>query len=148
MLMLNVIPDHEFQQKHFEMKDGLLAPVKPPKIYIDGAETKSASAIIDAGKMKVIGATFETDPVPFRRETHPRGQEEEPGLGTKYNTVVICPVIRFFDSKGQPVLAVCRGWQSSRPGKPIGGTNFGPAPGDRPARLLPVASTGSATRSA
>jgi hypothetical protein len=76
--------------------------------------------------MKVIGTTFETDPAPT----------------AEYNTVLICPVIRFFDSKGQPVLAVCRGWQSTRGGL-LGGTHFGPSSGGAPARLLPVANTGS-----
>jgi hypothetical protein len=75
--------------------------------------------------MKVIGTTFDTDPAP----------------AAQYNTIVICPVKRFFDSKGQPVLAVCRGWQSSHP--EIGGTLFGPPAGGAPSRLLPVANSRS-----
>ena len=98
------------------------------RIYIDGAETSSSSATVEAGKMKVIGTTFETDPAPT----------------AEYNTVLICPVVRFFDSKGQSVLAVCRGWQSTRVSEPLGGgTMFGPSAGGAPSRLLPVTSTGS-----
>ena len=111
------------------LNDALFAPVRPVRIYIDGAETSSSSATVEAGKMKVIGTKFETDTAPT----------------AEYNTVLICPVVRFFDSKGQPVLAVCRGWQSSRAnlgGLPAG-TLFGPSSGGAPARLLPVASAGS-----
>jgi hypothetical protein len=76
--------------------------VRPAKIYVDGAETRSSTAAVEAGKMKVIAATFETDTAP----------------GAEYNMLVICPVINLFDSKGQPVMAVCRGWVSSHPGSP------------------------------
>jgi hypothetical protein len=114
-------------QAPLPLNDGtLFAPVRPVRIYIDGAETSSSSATVEAGKMKVIRTTFETDPAPT----------------AEYNTVLICPVVRFFDSKGQPVLAVCRGWQSSR-WSLRGGTVFGPYSGGAPARLLPVANTGS-----
>jgi hypothetical protein len=110
------------------LKDGVLfAAAKPAKIYVDGAETKSASTTVEAGKMKMISATFETDVVPR----------------AEYNSVVICPVIKFFDSKGQPVLAVCRGWQQSSEIESGGGMAFGPSAGGSPAKLLPVASAGS-----
>jgi hypothetical protein len=110
------------------LNDGaLLAPARPSKIVIDSAETNSSSATVEAGKMKAIDATFQTDPAPTK----------------EYNAVLICPVVRFFDSKGQPVLAVCRGWQSTRVSDPLGGTMFGPSAGGAPSRLLPVASTGS-----
>jgi hypothetical protein len=120
-------PPAEFLQRHFPLGDGaLFAPVRPAKIYMEGAAASSSSATVEAGKMKVINATFETDPAP----------------ALEYNTVLICPVVRFFDSKGQPVLAVCRGWMSST-ADPGGGTLFGPPAGGAPARLLPVASPGS-----
>jgi|SRR6516162_5769190 hypothetical protein len=113
-------------RKPSQLKDGVLfAPAKPAKIYVDGAETKSASTIVEAGKMKMISTTFETHVVP-------QGE---------YNSIVICPVIKFFDSKGQPVLAVCRGWQQSS--ESGGGIVFGPPAGGSPAKLLPVASAGS-----
>jgi hypothetical protein len=102
--------------------------VKPEKIYIDGAETQSSSATVEAGKMKVIAATFETDPFP----------------GGVYNMFIICPIIRFFDSKGQPVFAVCKGWLSHRPTTATRGSIFWPPTGtDMPARLLPVVNWGS-----
>jgi hypothetical protein len=115
----------EFRREHsqmFKTKDGsLFAAVQPDKIYVDGTEAKSSAVTVEAGKMRVIGATFGTDVLP-------------------YDTVVICPAINFFDSKGQPVLAVCEGWQSSS--SPMGGTVSGPAAAGAPARLLPVASGG------
>jgi hypothetical protein len=102
--------------------------VRPTKIYGDGAESKSSAAAIEAGKMKVISATFETDTAP----------------GPEYNMLIICPVINFFDSKGQPVIAVCKGWVSSHPGSPsLPRTLFWPPSSlDMPARLLPPAIAG------
>ena len=44
--------------------EAVLAPVKSAKIYIDGAETKFSSTTVEAGKTKVISATFETDTIP------------------------------------------------------------------------------------
>jgi hypothetical protein len=81
-------------------KEGILFALdKPVKIYIDGAEAKAATTAVEAGKMKVISATFETTPL----------------LVADYNTAVVCPVIRIFDNKGQPVLAWCKGWEVSHP---------------------------------
>jgi hypothetical protein len=58
-------PPEKFQQKHFPLQDGaLFAPVRPAKIYMEGAATNSSSATVEAGKMKVINAIFETDPAP------------------------------------------------------------------------------------
>ena len=92
--LLTLPPPEEALRGHFPLKDGaLFAPVKPARTFIEGGETHSSSAIVEAGRMKAIGATFETDAAP----------------GAEYNTVLICPVVRFFDSKGQPILAVCRG---------------------------------------
>lgn len=104
--------------------------VQPTKIFIDGSEAKSSSAAVEAGKMRVIGTTFETDPIPR----------------DNYNTVVICPVIRFFDSRGRPVLAVCKGLQSTRVQltRERGvGTVIGSPPGGHSGRLLPVSSLGA-----
>jgi hypothetical protein len=64
--MLTVAPP-ELLREHLRLDDkALLAPIKPAKIYIDGAETNSSSTTVEAGKMKVLGATFETDSVPAR----------------------------------------------------------------------------------
>jgi hypothetical protein len=111
---------------HGRLKDGSwFATVKPTKIYIDGTEARWSSATVEAGKMKVISATYITESL----------------RAADYNTVVICPMITLFDSKGQPVLAVCKGWQSSD--LPRGGSVAGPPAGGPPARLLPVASRGT-----
>jgi hypothetical protein len=126
--LLTTPPPPEVWNGHVTLNDGaLFASVRPARIYIDGIEKNSSSAAVEAGKMKVIGTTFETDPVP----------------AAEYNTVVICPVVRFFDSRGQPVLAVCRGWQSTRVAYPPGVTLFGPPAGGPPAKLLPTESIGS-----
>jgi hypothetical protein len=77
----------------------LVAVVKPTKIYIDGSEAKSAAVTVEAGKMKVITATFETAPLPI----------------ANYETAVVCPVIRLFNNDGRPVMAVCKGSQNSHP---------------------------------
>jgi hypothetical protein len=70
----------------------------------------------------MITTTFETDPIPRER----------------YNTVLICPVIRLVDSKGQ-VFSVCQGWQSTWAEHHA---KMGPL-GAPPGRLLPVSSGGS-----
>jgi hypothetical protein len=77
--------------------------------------------------MRVIAVTFVTDRYP------PGG----------YNMFIICPLLRFFDSRGQPVFAVCRGWVSmdGDPGS-RGKIFWGPAALEMSARLLPAASTG------
>jgi hypothetical protein len=118
--LLSIEKSEQIREEHLflSISGAVLNPLKPAKIYIDGAETSSSSTTVEAGKMKAIGATFETERVP-----------------SAFNTVVICPVIRFFDSKGQPVLAVCRGWQS-------GPISNGPPAGASPARLLPAQSMG------
>jgi hypothetical protein len=106
------------------MKGVLVSLYQPVKTYIDGTEEKTSSISVEAGKMRVIATTFETDPVPRN----------------DYNTAVICPVIRLFDSKGYPVLAVCEGWQSTR--VPLG--TITSSPPNRPAaRLLPISSAGA-----
>jgi hypothetical protein len=104
------------------------ALIKPTRIYIEGAEAKAAAATVEAGKMKEIAATFETETIPL----------------TKYNVVVVCPVIRIFDGKGQPILAVCRGGRAGHldpPAPALGDTMYGPIGG--PGRLLPAASNGN-----
>jgi hypothetical protein len=98
---------------------------QPVDTYVDGAEEKTSSATLEAGKMRVIATRFKTDPVPR----------------DNYNTVVICPVIRYFDSRGHPQLAVCEGWQYTT--LPGGGRSEAWALGGSPAILLPIASGGS-----
>jgi hypothetical protein len=106
----------------------LLAVVKPENLYIDGAEARTAATSVETGKMKAIGATFKTEPRP-----------------AEYNVVVVCPVVSFFDSKGQPVLAVCKGWQSGHLNSSADflDTVLSPPAGTPPGRLLPVGSTGN-----
>jgi hypothetical protein len=106
----------------------LFAVVKPEKLYIDGAEARTAATTVEAGKIKAIGATFKTEPRP-----------------AEYNVVVVCPVVSFFDSKGQPVLAMCKGWQSGKLNSPAEflDTVLSPPAGTPPGRLLPVGSAGN-----
>ena len=105
------------------MQDVRVKRYQPATTYIDGTE-KTSSITVDAGKLRIIAATFKTDAVPR----------------DEYNTAVICPFIRLFDSKGHPVLAMCEGWQSTS--MPLGTATSSP-PGRPPARLLPVSSVGS-----
>jgi len=83
---------------HYTLKDGgEAAAFHPVKIYNDGIEVKFPSTLVEAGKTKSVLATFTTDPLDKQ----------------KYDTVVICPTIRFFDGDGQPVVAMCKGWAST-----------------------------------
>jgi hypothetical protein len=119
-----------FSQNLLPLGNGIsISVVQPTKISIDGIEAKFSSATVEAGKMRVIGTTFETVPIPR----------------DNYNTVVICPVIRFFDSKGRPIYAICKGWQSTWDDlfQPSGRTFMGPPTGEPSVRLLPVSTLGS-----
>jgi hypothetical protein len=104
----------------------LLAVVKPKKLYIDGAEARTAATTVEAGKMKTIGATFKTEPRP-----------------AEYNVVVVCPVVSLFDRKGQAVLAMWKGWQSGHVTGFFVDPVLGNPTGTPPGRLLPVQSTGN-----
>jgi hypothetical protein len=55
----------------------LFSVVKPTKIYIDGAEVKTAAATVEAGKMRVIAAKFETPPL-LTFETAPPPRKDRP----------------------------------------------------------------------
>jgi hypothetical protein len=111
------------------VKGVLFELFKPAKIYIDGAEAKTAAATVEAGKMKVISATFEMEPLPV----------------AEYNVAVVCPVIRIFDSKGQPILAVCKGSKFGHLNAPnaVFDAVYGLPEGSPPGRLLPVSSKGN-----
>jgi hypothetical protein len=116
----------QFRNEHVTMKSGAsFSSFRPVKTYIDGTEGESSAATVEPGKMKAITTTFEPDPVRWEN----------------YNTVVICPVIRFFDSQGRPLVATCKAWQSTTPN--IGGTLMGPPWGGPSAKLLPISSDGS-----
>ena len=109
-----------------QMKNGAIySAFRPAKTFIDGTEGASSATAVEPGKMKGITTTFETDPIPH----------------DNFNAVVICPVIRFFDSQGRPVVATCKGWQSTWPSG--GGILLGPPSGGPPAKLLPIPSGGS-----
>jgi hypothetical protein len=117
-----------FRKSDEPIEGVLVAVVKPTKIYIDGSEAKSAAVIVEAGKMKVITAIFETTPLPI----------------ANYETAVVCPVIRLFNNDGRPVTAICKGSQLSHvspavPFMPRGMVGEA-AVTQRLSRLLPVSS--------
>lgn len=85
------------RQHHWSFPSGgSLAVLSPSRIYIDGVESRSASTIVEPRQPKVVLAIFKTEPLDRK----------------KYNIVVECPIIRFFNSTGHPFVAICRGWQS------------------------------------
>ena len=95
----------------------------PKEINIDGHEVASSAVLIEPEKTRIITARYD-----MRRVDQ-----------NVFNILVICPVVRYFDSEGHPTVAVCQGYLSvvfpvGEPGG--GGKMFGPA--YRPARLLPT----------
>jgi hypothetical protein len=108
----------ELRRSHTTMQSGAdFSFYEPKKLYVDGAESMSSAILIEPGKIRSIGATFQTDTVD-------RG---------KFNAVVLCPVVRLFDNLGRPVVVICKGWESSIIND--GGVLSAPPPG--PVQLLP-----------
>jgi hypothetical protein len=98
-----VVPVDEFVPKPYENipytlnNGGRAKAFQPEHLYVDGTETQFHSVVIKAGETRSILAMFSTMPLDKQ----------------KYNTVIICPTIRFFDSLGRPLVAMCRGWNST-----------------------------------
>jgi hypothetical protein len=96
----------------------------PSKTYVDGIESVFSSLHIDAGSQRVISTLYDTDPLDWSNS----------------NVLLLCPIVRFFDSSGRPFIAMCRGFQVDNvhfDSAAAQGRRFGQAPG--PARLLPKA---------
>jgi hypothetical protein len=113
----------QYDKVHYTLKDGgEAAAFHPVKIYNDGIEVKFPLTVVEAGKTKSILATFTTEPLDKQ----------------KYDTVLICPTIRFFDGSGQPLVAMCKGWASTIIPEPEAGHDgqYFQGPGG-PATLLP-----------
>jgi hypothetical protein len=86
------------QKLPFTLKNGgELRIYQPSKIYIDGSEAKFSSTVVEPRETKVIATIFKTDELDQQ----------------KYDTVLLCPSIRFFDATGRPLVAICRGWQTT-----------------------------------
>jgi hypothetical protein len=95
---------------------------KPKEIYLGGSLSVFSSLNIDAGSQRAISTMFETEPVDWN----------------KSNAILLCPVVRFFDSSGQPHTEVCPGYQRDQlDGRAAPNSRFTPASGSGPARLLP-----------
>jgi hypothetical protein len=101
----------------------------PKTIYLGGVQSSFSSLNIDVGTQRAISTVYEMDPVDWNN----------------FNVVLLCPIVRFFDSTGRPFTAICKGFA----GDDIHEDN-GPAKGRRTtsaaglARLLPE--TGSTCR--
>jgi hypothetical protein len=112
----------ELRHVHTTLQSGTdFSFYEPKKLYVDGVESTSSAILIEPGKIRSIGATFQTDIVD-------RG---------KFNAVVLCPVVRLFDNLGRPTFVICKGWESSiiHVGAGPAGTLGAPPPG--PVQLLP-----------
>jgi hypothetical protein len=117
----------QYDKVHYTLTDGgEAAPFHPEKIYIDGVAVKFPTTLVEAGNTKSLLATFMPDPLDKQ----------------KYDTVVICPTIRFFDGSGQALVAMCKGWASTIIPEPeVGhGGQYFQGPGG-PVTLLPSPSS-------
>lgn len=86
-----------------------------------GVQSPFSSINIDAGAQRAISAEYEMDAIDWN----------------KFDVVLLCPVVRFFDSSGRPSTAICDGFQSDQllPEAGPKGTRATPA---GQARLLPT----------
>jgi hypothetical protein len=102
-------------------KEGWYSKLYTPKmIYSGNIQSPFSSLNIDAGAQRAISAVYEMDAIDWN----------------KFNIVLLCPVVRFFDSSGRPSTAICDGFQSEQLALGMGkGTRTTPA---GLARLLPT----------
>jgi hypothetical protein len=93
----------------------------PKTIYSGSVQSPFSSINIDAGAQRAISAVYEMDAIDWN----------------KFNVVLLCPIVRFFDSSGRPSTAICDGFQSDQLVPETGpkGTRTTPA---GQARLLPI----------
>lgn len=93
----------------------------PKSIFLGGVQSQFSSVNIDAGEQRAISTVYEMSPVDW----------------SKFNVVLLCPIIRLFNSSGQPSTVICDGIQSDQ-FPPETGTRYTPA---ALARLLPTSRT-------
>ena len=67
-------------------------------IYLGSVQSPFSSLNIDAGAQRAIAAVYEMDAIDWN----------------KFDVVLLCPVIRFFDLSGRPFTAICNGFQSDQ----------------------------------
>jgi hypothetical protein len=70
----------------------------PKTIYLGSVQSPFSSLNIDVGAQRAISAIYEMDAVDWN----------------KFNVVLLCPIIRFFDSSGHQFTAICDGFQSDQ----------------------------------
>ncbi len=92
----------------------------PHEVYFNESSRKALSATIAmlAGTASKVDATFEL-----------------PAIEDAKMSVMICPVVKYFDLSGRPITAVCPGWLRE-PGN-AGSTNYTTQIGRHSLRLLP-----------
>jgi hypothetical protein len=95
----------------------------PKTIYLGNVQSPFSSLNIEAGAQRAISAVYEMDAIDW----------------TKSNVVLLCPIVRFFDSSGRPSTAICDGWQSDQfPVVKGGAKGTRDTSGGLEARLLPT----------
>jgi hypothetical protein len=70
----------------------------PKTIYLGSVQSPFSSLNIDAGAPRAISAVYEMDAIDWN----------------KFNVVLLCPVVTFFDASGHPSKAICEGFQSDQ----------------------------------
>jgi hypothetical protein len=86
-------------QPMLHQKEGWYSRLYTPKtIYSGGIQSPFSSLNIDVGAQRAISAVYEMDAIDWN----------------KFNVVLLCPVIRFFDSSGHPSTAICDGFQGDQ----------------------------------
>jgi hypothetical protein len=70
----------------------------PKMVYINNVQSPFPSINIEAGAQRAISAVYEMDAIDW----------------SKFDVVLLCPIVRFFDSSGRPSTAVCDGFEGDQ----------------------------------
>jgi hypothetical protein len=118
-----LLPANFRSEPTFYPKEGWYSRFYTPKtIYLGSTQSPFSSLNIDVGGQRAISAVYEMDAIDWN----------------KFNVVLLCPIIRFFDSSGRPFTAICEGFQSDQFAlEKAGPKGTRTAPGGL-ARLLPT----------
>jgi hypothetical protein len=91
----------------------------PSTVYIANSPSTFSSTNINSGEQRAISTVYKMNPIDW----------------DKFDNVLLCPVVRFFNSYGRPTTAICNGFEIDKSPDNKDGTRaiiFGPE------RLLPI----------
>jgi hypothetical protein len=111
------------QSKPIHFSEGWYAMFYRPKlVFVANTQSTFSSISIEADAQRAISTVYEMEAVDW----------------SKFNVVLLCPVVRFFNSYGHPSTAICDGYQIDTLPMKNGGPNGTRGTPAGLARLLPT----------